>query len=110
MKKEKSRDISLVLAKAKKIIKSTYKNKLVDVILYGSYARGSSTKESDIDLAVILKGKINKVKEMDRLSDALYTLTLETGELISANPLSEKELNNRIWPLYYNIKAGGRKI
>ena len=50
------------------------------------------------------------MREIDRLVDALYGLMLETGELISANPLSVNEMENKIWPLYHHIRAEGVRI
>jgi predicted nucleotidyltransferase len=82
----------------------------VDIILYGSFAKNNATKESDIDIAVVLKGKVDKVKEIDRMGEVLYDLILETDELISVYPVSEDELNNSIWPLYHHIRTEGLKI
>jgi hypothetical protein len=37
-------------------------------------------------------------------------LILETSELISVYPISEKEVENSVWPLYYHIRTEGIKI
>jgi len=82
----------------------------VDVILYGSFAKNTPTEDSDIDIAVLLKGKVSKTKEIDRICDALYDLELESGELISVNPLSEEDIEDLEWPLHYHIKTEGIRI
>lgn len=106
----KLREIKPLLLRVRKILESIYGSRLVDVILYGSFARNAPTEDSDIDIAVVLKGEINKVKEIDRVYDVLYELMLETGELISINPLSEVEIGNPVWPLYYHIRTEGVRI
>lgn len=105
-----TKEIEHLLLRMKKILKRIYGSRLVNVILYGSFARNKAQKESDIDIAVILKGRVNKSKEIDRIYDVLYALMLETGELISVYPLSDKEIDNSVWPLYYHVKMEGIKI
>ncbi|MFQ6062917.1 MAG: nucleotidyltransferase domain-containing protein [Methanosarcinales archaeon] len=104
------RQIEYLLPRIRRILENIYCDSLVEVILYGSFARNAPTKDSDIDIAVVLKGKVNKAKEIDRIYDALYDLMLETGELISVYPVSEEEVGNLVWPLYYYIRTKGIKI
>ncbi|MBN2251197.1 MAG: nucleotidyltransferase domain-containing protein [Candidatus Altiarchaeota archaeon] len=110
MKKRLKPRIIPILSKVKRILKGIYGSRMRDVILYGSYARGTPTKDSDIDIAVVLGGRVDKNKESDRITDALYPLSLETGELISVNPISEKEMKNRVWPLYHHIRTEGIRL
>jgi predicted nucleotidyltransferase len=104
------KDIEYILPRIKEILEGIYSNRLEDVILYGSFARNMPTEDSDIDIAVVLKGKVNKAEEIDKIYDALYDLILETSELISVYPISEKEVENPVWPLYYHIRTEGIKI
>ena len=111
MKTVRSRkEIKPLLPQIKKLLERVYGKRLLNVFLYGSFAKGRANKESDIDIAVILKGKVNKGKEIDKICDLLYDLELDTDELISVYPLSENELENSIWPLYQHIKKEGIKI
>jgi len=52
----------------KRIVQTAQPNK---VILFGSYARGDSTPDSDLDLMVILPGHPDKVAEMIRLRQTI---------------------------------------
>ena len=108
--KRTTRQIEHLLPRIRKILESIYGNTLVEVILYGSFARNTPTKDSDIDIAVVLKGKVNKAKEINKIYDAVYELMLETGELISVFPISEHEVGNSVWPLYHHIRTEGKKI
>ena len=38
-------------------IREVYGNRLAQIVLYGSYARGSQTEESDLDIALFLEGE-----------------------------------------------------
>ncbi len=104
------KEIEYILPRVREILRGIYGDRLTDVILYGSFARGEPTEDSDIDIAVVLKGKTDKTEEIDRIYELLYELMLETGELISVYPVSEEEVENVIWPLYYHIRTEGIKI
>lgn len=104
------RKVNQVLFKIKETLERVYGNRFIEIIIYGSIARGTFNKDSDIDIALILKGKVNKSKEINRIYDVIYDLILETGELISINPISEKEIQNPNWPLYHHIRSEGMKF
>jgi len=104
------KEIEHLLPQIRNLLKKIYGDRLVGIILYGSFARNNATEDSDIDIAVVLKGKVNKVKEIDRIGEALYNLMLETDELISIYPLSDEEIRNSTWPLYHYIRTEGIKI
>jgi len=104
------KNLNKVLPRIREIIEEVYGNRVSEVILYGSLTRGTFNKDSDIDIALVLKGKVNKSEEINRIYDVLYDLILETGELISINPISEKEIRNPVWPLYQHIRSEGIKI
>ena len=53
------------------------------ILLYGSYARGSAKPESDIDLLVLVRDSLNPAEVRQSLSDLLYDILLEHGELVS---------------------------
>jgi len=108
--KRSMRDIKTLLSEPKNILNELYGEQLVDIILYGSFARDEATQDSDIDIAVVLKGKVNKFKELYRLHDAVYPLALKYGELISFYPIFEDELSDTEWPLHYYIHREGMKI
>ena len=56
-------------------LRDIYGDKLVSILLYGSFARKTNTKESDIDIAVLLNGK--ETKEMhDRMVDLAVDMDL----------------------------------
>jgi len=91
----------------KKEIKKLYGNRLKHIILYGSYARGSATEESDIDVLIVLEGKIVPGKEIDRMIDIITEINLEHSTLISVYPVSERDYSTINSPLLINVRREG---
>lgn len=88
-------------------IEKLYGDKLKKVILYGSWARGDATDASDIDLLVVLEGKIVPGKEIDKMIDIITEIDLELGELISVYPVSEESYSTINSPLLINVRREG---
>ena len=84
-----------------------YGNRLKNIILYGSCARGHAMKDSDIDLAIVLDGDVVAGKEIDRLIDVITDINLSYGILISVYPVSEKDYDSVNSPSLLNIRKDG---
>jgi predicted nucleotidyltransferase len=113
MSRKRSRgveEIAPLLTVVKEYLVKTYGDKLDAIILYGSFARNDATEDSDIDIAIVLKGEVDPFGEIHRTTDLFYPLELEYGELISVNPLSKDELEDTEWPLYHHIKNEGIRM
>jgi predicted nucleotidyltransferase len=54
-----NKNINPILEDFKKRVRKLYGNKLKNILLYGSWARGDVKEHSDIDLAVLLEGEVN---------------------------------------------------
>mgnify|MGYP001110843907 CR=1 FL=1 len=104
------KEIEPLLSRVKEHLREIYGKRWADVILYGSFANGKANEDSDIDIAVVLKGSVNKAEEISTIQDAIYPLSLEYGQLISIYPLSEEELGDVEWPLHYHIRNEGVKV
>jgi predicted nucleotidyltransferase len=70
-------------------VKKKYTDKIKEIILFGSYARGEATEESDIDILVITGG--NRFEMQKNLSEIAVDILLDTGEYISAKAVSVEE-------------------
>lgn len=105
--KQKIRNL---LKELKDRLSRIYGDKLEEVILYGSYARGEATPDSDIDVAVVLKGRINPSDEINRIMDSVYELELKYNELISLYPTSPEKIATSRNPLILSIKDEGMVI
>lgn len=79
------------------------------LMLFGSYARGTNTVKSDIDLLILIdKDKISWSEEK-HITDPLYDIEFETGTLISPMIITRKdwESRHRITPFYKNVTREG---
>jgi predicted nucleotidyltransferase len=78
----------------------------VRVILFGSQARGDATRESDIDLLVILPSL--DVQTTRLASDIAWEVGFDAGRVISAIPDTEEQMKRYAFlPFYRNIQQEG---
>ena len=66
-----------------------YGEKIKQIIIYGSYVRGEATKDSDIDVLVVIDDSLNPFEVRKNLSDIIFDILLEKEELISVIPVPE---------------------
>ena len=98
---------------AKKIVKK-YAEKLKKesypfsaIYLFGSYAKGSSHKWSDIDVAIIS----NKLKKnRDENENLLWHIRRKVDSMIEPHGFTVKDFQNIDDPMVYEIKKTGIKI
>lgn len=88
---------------------------IAGVILYGRRARGTHDKDSDADLAVILKGERQRFLPVKLdMGDTAFDVMLETDILISPLPvwIDEWEHPEASWnpALLYNIDREGIRL
>jgi len=99
--------IKEILNEFKEEIEKLYGNRLKNVILYGSWARGEANDESDIDLVIVLEGRVIPGREIDRMIDVITEINLKYGALISVFPVSEEEYSTVNSPLLINVRKEG---
>ena len=100
-------EIKHIIKEFRKRAEELYGGRLKNIILYGSYARGHATEDSDIDLAVVLEGDVSPGREIDRLIDIITEINLNYGTLLSVYPVSEKDYDSLNSPLLLNIRREG---
>jgi predicted nucleotidyltransferase len=88
-------------------VKKLYQHRLQGVILYGSWARGEGTVESDIDLLIVLKDEVTPGQEIDRMIDLITEINLKYNTLISVYPISEDAYTTLDSPLLLNVRREG---
>ena len=96
-----------VLKEFKSQIESLYGSRMKKIILYGSWARGDATEDSDIDLIVVLEGSLEPGKEIDRMIDIITDINLKYNVLISVYPVSAEDYLTLKTPLLMNARKEG---
>jgi predicted nucleotidyltransferase len=91
----------------KKHLIKEYGEKIKQVIIYGSYVRGEATKDSDIDILVVIDDSLNPFDVRKSLSDIIFDILLEKEELISVIPVPETIFKNYKSPFILNVKEEG---
>ena len=76
-------DIIKILREFKRELTEILGDKLVDVILFGSYVRGDYTDESDIDVLIIVKERPT-IDEENKISKLCLKFLIKYNVIISA--------------------------
>ncbi len=99
--------VKLILESLKKYLQTEYKSNLVQVILFGSQARGEAKLDSDIDILIVLKNDFDYYQEIKKISPFVSELCLEHNQLIACcfTALQQWQTENNAF--YCNIHAEG---
>ena len=103
-------EIGKVLKEFKAGAEELYGSRLKDIILYGSWARGQATEDSDIDLAVVLEGNVDPCREIDVMIDLITDINLDFETLLSVFPLAVTDFRQLNSPLLLNLRKEGKPV
>lgn len=94
-------------------LKKLYGTDLRSVILYGSYARGDYTRESDIDLMVLVNLQEDEIsRKGKRLSDITFDYNFDYDLEIMPIVKNQDHFNKWIqaYPFYNQVKKEGVEL
>jgi predicted nucleotidyltransferase len=106
-------EINKILDKLIIIYKEIYKNDICHIYLYGSYARGDFSSDSDIDIVAIVKGDRKDLQEkLKQIWDKSADMELDYEIIISPAviPYEEFERYQNTLPYYRNILQEGVEL
>ena len=94
-------------------IKAIYGSHLKTVILYGSYARGDYSEDSDIDIMILLNITDLEIENYGhKLSDMTYDFNMDYD--VDIKPIAKYDEHFRYWlkayPFYANVEREGIKL
>ena len=93
--------------------RSVYGDSIDTIILYGSYARGDYSDDSDIDITAIVRGnRVELQKKLKKMWDFSTEVGLAYDVIVNPTviPYDEFEQYKEKLPYYRNIVKEGRKI
>jgi predicted nucleotidyltransferase len=90
-------NVELAIEEFVKACKEKFREDLVSIILFGSYARGNFKEASDVDMLVIVKKLPKNWKGRKKLFEEIIKKINENyGKYVEVIPLTEKELVSNI--------------
>jgi predicted nucleotidyltransferase len=101
--------IKKILFEFKDYVKEILQSKFVELILYGSYARGDYEFGSDVDVLLLVKEKLTK-REKERVSIKATELSLKYDIVISCFTYLYQAYKTWETPFLMNVRNEGIKI
>lgn len=106
-------ELNQILEEVANIYKGTFEGRIRAMYLYGSYARGTNTDTSDIDIVAIVDGNRKELQQdLKIVWDKVADISLEYDTIVSPTVIPYEEFENYkgILPYYRNIVEEGVKI
>lgn len=103
-------NIKNALTAAKNRLTAIYAQRLKDVILFGSYARGDYVQGSDIDLLLLLDRVSDPSGERDRYLPVVWDLSLKFDTVLSVITMDDESFRTGKTPLILNVRREGVRI
>ena len=105
--------IDVVKTESTYLVHNLMQDDLVEAVLYGSYARGDYTEDSDIDIALLIKSDRLEAKKYDeQLARIATELAMKYFAIVNFVCLPYEEfLEKKTWyPYFMNIATEGEVL
>ena len=105
-----SGELGAILCELKGKLRDFYNDRLAQLVLYGSQARGDADPGSDIDVLVVLYGEVNPSHELKRVSDIIYDVSYQHDVVVSCVFVAEEVYARGEGPLIRNVQREGMNL
>ena len=96
-----------IVAELRRSLEALYGQRLVQLVLFGSQARGDAEPGSDIDVLVVLEGPVSPGEEIARTGGIVAEISLQFDETICCLFMDEHRFTTRNGPLLRNVRKEG---
>lgn len=96
-----------ILAETRQELEKKYAQRLKQMILFGSYARGNHSQDSDIDIILLLNKSNSLSAERDIYLPITSRLSLKYDKVISIIPMKVEEFKRKKTSLILNVHKEG---
>lgn len=103
-------DIEAVSGAVAHDLRQLYGPRIERVLLFGSWARGDATEESDVDLLVVLEGDVDPIAERRRMADVVWQHSLRADRVVSVVVASQEHVQRQDTPFLARIAAEGQEV
>jgi len=99
--------IKAVLSELQKRLAVLYGNRLKQLLLYGSTARGEAEPGSDLDILVVLEGPVDAGREIETTGAIIAELSLAHDVVIACVFIDQERFLHRQGPFLRNVRREG---
>ncbi|MEM2135441.1 MAG: nucleotidyltransferase domain-containing protein [Candidatus Jordarchaeaceae archaeon] len=103
-------EVMPVLKSVKEHLVNRFGDGIKRVVVYGSFARGEAGEGSDVDVVVVVDDELDPLDVEEYLSDFLFDVLLERGELVSVFAVRETLFTKYNSPFLMNVREEGREV
>ena len=96
--------VEQTLSELKNGLAALYGERLKGLYLFGSWARGEARPDSDLDVLIVLDSIHSYSAEVDRTSELVARLSLDSGISVSRVFISESAWRSQASPLLENVR------
>lgn len=97
-------NVRAALVELQKELQKIYAGRTPALLVYGSYARGEASADSDVDVLLLYPQNVQPGREIYRLREILSVLNLRYQTLISILPADEHQYQNSQATFWKNIR------
>ena len=102
--------IHIVAADLRQRLETLHGQRLSQIMLFGSQARGDAVPGSDIDILVVLEGPVDPAEEIARAGEVISELSLKHDVVISCTFVSADRYARERSPLLLNVRREGMPV
>jgi len=102
--------VQTILKETRNELQKIYSDRLKEIILFGSYARGDFMDNSDIDIILLLEGVKDISTEREKYLPITGRLSLKYDTVISVIPFDFQVFHQKRIPLILNVNKEGIRI